>query len=209
MQPAAAQPAILRSDRAGNDSAAGNLPALARRRFPPLGVWIVAAVCAAGIVWVRQFADIPLFDAAVRNIITLILGFVALMTVLIWFAWRSAYSRRVRLAPVVLAAIAVVGTAATRRIDSYDGGMVPSSRWRWQPKPDQLLPPATPVAETSAVDLLATTPDDYPQFLGPNRNATIETVRLRATGAPGRQSCCGASRSAPVARPLRLSATTP
>ena len=63
------------------------------RYIPPAAVWIVAGVCTAGIVWVRAFCEIPLVDEAVRNIITLILSFVALMSGLIWFAWRSAYPR--------------------------------------------------------------------------------------------------------------------
>ena len=44
---------------------------------------------------------------------------------------------------------------------------------RWNAKPDRELarPPAGP---TNAIDLATPTPDDYPQFLGPNRNQSID-----------------------------------
>jgi outer membrane protein assembly factor BamB len=149
-----------------------------RRRFPPLAVWIIAGLCVAAIVAVRFVLDIPKLDAAVRNIVTLILGFVAAMSLLVWFSWRSAYPRGVRLAlPALLAALALTA-AATLKPDHVDSALVPRFRWRWQPKADQLLPPVRTTVEQPAVDLAAVAAGDFPQFLGPNRNLSVDGLEL-------------------------------
>ena len=79
---------------------------------------------------------------------------------------------------VAILALAVAAVGATRRIDSFSGGMVPQSRWRWEPKPDQQLARAVPGADAAGVDLQQVAAADYPQFLGPGRNATIDGIRL-------------------------------
>ena len=123
----------------------------------------------------------PFNDVATCNLITLGLGFIAVLTAWVWVTFRSGFrgwcacscssarSCRSSCSPLV----------GVLRLEEVNGDMVPRFAFRWTPRHDQARgarskrrPPR------QAVDLKTTTPDDFPQFLGPNRNA----------GLPGRNS---------------------
>jgi outer membrane protein assembly factor BamB len=73
----------------------------------------------------------------------------------------------------------MIAMAAIFRIDRVDGRLVPSLRFRWTPKPDQLL--EAPVIADAEADIdLGESEDKYafPQFLGPDRNLIINSVQL-------------------------------
>ena len=54
---------------------------------------------------------------------------------------------------------------------SFTGAGVPRLVWKSTPPPDTSLPPLTVSADPSnPVDLSKTTPQDWPQFLGPDRS---------------------------------------
>ena len=67
-----------------------------RPRMPPRRVWIALASLAAAVVMVRSGWLEPIVgsivDQAVRNIITLILCFSALMSFLLWFLRESGHA---------------------------------------------------------------------------------------------------------------------
>ena len=155
--------------------------AAASGRWPPRGVWIALVVYAALLAWFRR-PDRP--DSAVANIATLIVGFLAVMTVLTWFSLFSRYRAVWRLLPLGLVLAALVLLPIVYRIDYVTGDLFPAWSLRWRDQPDRrLAPPATVLAEQGnrgAVDLATTTADDFPQFLGPRRNQAVEHVRLRS-----------------------------
>ena len=63
------------------------------------------------------------------------------------------------------------------RIDHVSGEMVPRFALRWSPEPDRLL--AVPAAEAArGIDLKTTTEDDFPGFLGKNRDLRVDHVAL-------------------------------
>jgi len=120
-------------------------------------------------------------DEAVGNIITLIGSFLTLVTLLCWFSFRSAYPRRLRqLVPAGLL-LAVAVFFGFYKIDHVTGGLIPVFGLRWQPAPDRLL--QSPLEQHSSdkavcVDMLTTTPDDFPEFLGQGRSGAVEDLRL-------------------------------
>jgi outer membrane protein assembly factor BamB len=165
-----AQPETVAARASGGDPAATGR----RRRVPPWPICVAVALLVLAIVLLRGFADI---EPAGRNIATFVLGFVAALTLLVWFVWRSAYSRRLRLAvPAVIVAGAALAAVVLRA--EFDGSLAPILRWRWLPSADHLLPPARPAATEPPADLIATTDHDFPQFLGENRDAIVSGVEL-------------------------------
>ena len=103
-------------------------------------------------------------------------GVVALT--LVWFTFFSRLSRRIRLATVAFIGIALVGVGLTVRIQEVTGGLTPKFRFVWQSLPDQQLERISTATDDAGVDLMTTTPDDFHQFLGPNRNAIINSITL-------------------------------
>lgn len=134
------------------------------RAWPGLGLWIIWTLCAAGIVgghWL--FSG---FDRAIPNIITLIMAFIASVSFLVWFSVSSAAPHALRIAVPVAVVAVVVGLVGALRIEETSGTLVPTFRFRWQPRRDESLPPVA-AAAADGIDLVTTTPDDFPRFLGP------------------------------------------
>lgn len=149
-------------------------------------VRIVIGAALAAIVAVRLLMRLdeppwPLNDVAKGNLITLILGFIALLTAWIWLSFRSGYPRLMRLlvglsplVPIVLFA-PLIGVL---RLKEVNGDMLPTFVPRWAPQHDRQLAPVAPPAALKTIDLKSTTPDDFPQFLGPERNCWLPGPKL-------------------------------
>jgi hypothetical protein len=105
-----------------------------RRLWPPRRVLVTLASLAAAVVLVRsgllEMIVGPIVDQAVRNIITLILCFAGLMSLLIWFLRESDHGKPLK--QMVLGGLlgAVVVAAGTLRIERVSGDLVPERRRR-------------------------------------------------------------------------------
>jgi outer membrane protein assembly factor BamB len=116
----------------------------------------------------------PLHDSAIRSLIVLISCFSAGFVVWIWFCFRSGYPRRLRMGVAAGAAFATVlfaGAIAAlgwTHVIQFSGSLMP----RLATGEHDLAVLAT---ESSAghADLTATTPEDFPQFLGPERSGWV------------------------------------
>jgi outer membrane protein assembly factor BamB len=97
----------------------------------------------------------------------------------VWWLLLSPFRWRTRLIGAAVAVLALVGLANVIVIEGGTDGAVTAvrTRWRWDPPRDAQLAPLAPV-EKPAVTLTATSPDDYPGFLGADRRGTITNVRL-------------------------------
>ena len=156
--------------------------------WPPRRVWITLASLAAAAALVRAGWLEPIVghivDAAVRNIITLILCSAAIMTVLLWFLRESGYARNVKRALLVGMLGAVALGLAVLRIERVSGDLVPEFAFRWNPSRDRLLPqhqPAPPPlgsGDSVSPSHWTTTPGDFPQFLGPTGSCGIDAPVL-------------------------------
>jgi outer membrane protein assembly factor BamB len=139
-------------------------------------VWVVLALAAATLFTLSR-TDL-LADHAKANIGKLIAVFVAAVTLILWFALFTGYPRWVRMIPLV-GSLAFCGAfAALFRIEDVSGELVPRFTWRFSRSPDELLEPPQLPDRTPPIDLSTTTPDDFPQFLGPDRSASLDTVKL-------------------------------
>lgn len=151
-----------------------------KRRFtPPPWYWIVVALAAVSVVVVRS-TEI-LLDHAIGNVITLIAAFVVLISLLVWFSFLGDYSRRVRMIPLIGSLVVVAALAVVFRIERVSGELVPTFALRFSRKPDELLDKPRLDDRTSValtVDLRTTAPDDFPQFLGPHRDLSVDHVEL-------------------------------
>jgi len=107
------------------------------------------------------------FDRAVPNIFTLIMTFAAGVTLLTWFSASSAAPPMLRLALPIGVVAVVVGLVGALRIEETSGTLIPQFRFRWQPRHDESLAPMTVAVLPAGIDLVTTTPDDFPRFLGP------------------------------------------
>lgn len=148
-------------------------------RFPGRGARVLIALTLifALLVPLLGLLDDPPFpfdDPAVRNLIVLFSCFGAGLTFWVWFCFRSSYSQLMRLAVAAgttLAVVAIVGVTAAMGLKSvlqFSGSLTPQLAMR---EHDVALFKNKPSA--GRADLNVTTPDDFPQFLGPVRNAWI------------------------------------
>ncbi len=134
--------------------------------------WWPAALLLA--IYFGGLAVIWLRDAPNRQMQVLpTLGVTALLAVLLllWLLFFSGLPRKIRWIAAGAAVGMVVLFAAFFRVRGVSGDFVPILEWRWR------IGSAT--VETSAPPVLvADPPGEYPQFLGPGRNATITGVTL-------------------------------
>jgi outer membrane protein assembly factor BamB len=158
---------------------APTIAARRRSRTPPKRLWIVLLLLSVLLVIVR---GVDLFgDHAITNIVTWVLCFTAAVTLAVWFFFRSGHARFVRLA-VFAGCVLVSGTLyALFYLDHVDGDLSPVFVFRFSAKPDRLLtlPPNDAAGSAAAnVDLRTTTKHDFPGFLGPRRDESVECVKL-------------------------------
>lgn len=155
-----------------------------RPRFPGWVARLVIASCLLIVVGVRLLGRAddqpwPLDDPAMRNLLTLIFSFVAGVTLWSWFTFRSGYSLALRrlvfagaLAIAATIGIVLVSAGLTNTLQ-FSGSMVPRLA-----ETELQLPALAAAAAAAEVDLTATTPDDFPQFLGPERSCWIASRPL-------------------------------
>ena len=137
-------------------------------------LWL--AVAGLGVIAVRVMASE--FDFAIVNVVTLILGFLIFCTVMYWFTWRTPLPAAIRFAPLAACGGVILVLLALLQIDSTNGELIPTFRFRWVPARDATLKAAVAEVPPDIVDMKTVTADDFPQFLGPNRNVWIEGPEL-------------------------------
>lgn len=133
--------------------------------------WAFVVACVGGIIVFRVQADAK--DFAVANILTFLLIFVLTVGVLLRRFFRRDLSWVARWVPIGIAVLFVATAMTVLRVDRVSGRLIPQLALRWSPKPDQQLDAPTIEREDLPVDLVTTTSEDFPQFLGPQRNLIL------------------------------------
>ena len=152
-------------------------PTAPRSLWPPRRLIVSLCSLAAAAVMVRagllESVVGGVVDGAVRNIITVILGFSALMSAVLWFVRESGHRPALKrgLACGLLGLVAL--GLATLRVERVSGDLVPEFRWAWQKSRDTLL--ARPVAPSQFASAAPwqPAPHDFPRFLGPAGDASL------------------------------------
>ncbi len=149
----------------------------ARRRVPPWPLLLVVLALLAGVAWFQR-PERP--DRLMGNSFSMGLGGLAVIVLVVWYTFLSGFSRKTRFLSVVCGLGLVLALAAMFRVDYVSGFGVPVFAPRWSPMRVALVDvPSSPQDETSVgVDLSATGENDFPRFLGPDRQLTIENVEL-------------------------------
>ncbi len=180
-------------------SPAASTPPTFWQRFPNWITSVVVTVCLTLIALVRIFAEqietvVPFFDGAVVNLVTLLLSFLTCVTLYIWFCWFSEFNFMIRRIGFALPLAAIVMAVAALRYEGVDGYMVPTFVPQWQPRHKYSLVNVSPeqqpaISESGnseapalklTADLLTETADDFPQFLGPQRNNYLPGLQIAA-----------------------------
>lgn len=151
-------------------------PTDVRPLVPPARVFVTLASLAAAtlLVWLGLLEPLigSVVDAAVRNIITLILAFSAAMSLLGWFLFQSGHRASLKRG-VGLGLLGAVALACSLlRIEGVSGDLVPQLVFRWSPSRDRLLPKAAATG-AAAVGAWEAAAGDFPRFLGPAGSASL------------------------------------
>jgi len=152
-----------------------------RPLWPPRRVLVSLASLATATALVRagllESVVGSIVDQAVRNIITLILVFAAVMSLLVWFVRESGHAAWLK--QMVFGGLLglVVVAAGTLRIERVSGDLVPEFAWRWAPARDRRLearPLAAPAGAPQAAAAWEATADDFSRFLGPSGTCSLD-----------------------------------
>ncbi len=131
----------------------------------------IALVLFATFVWTWAFTAVQRQDKYVRTTLILLAGG---MVFLLWTVLSSGWRARTRWGVILGTVFAGCFCVLTLRIRGVDGDLLPIIRWRWsEPIPmAQINPP--PASAPVSVALT----NRFPQFLGPNRDATLPGPQL-------------------------------
>ncbi|HEX4149492.1 MAG TPA: PQQ-binding-like beta-propeller repeat protein, partial [Pirellulales bacterium] len=103
------------------------------------------------------------------------------LTFLLFMGWVWFYSG-FHLVVRIGSFLVVVVVCVLFRLEGYSGDLHPKFTWRFKSKKDvalaDKLSASSDRSESQPIDLAKTTKDDFPQFLGPHRDAKIAGVRL-------------------------------
>ena len=152
-------------------------PTAPRSLWPPRRLIVSLCSLAAAAAMVRAGLLEPVVggvvDGAVRNILTVILGFSALMSAVLWFVRESGHSPAWKrgLAFGLLGLVAL--GLATLRVERVSGNLVPEFRWVWQKSRDTLLARAVALPQVANAAPWQPAPHDFPRFLGPAGDASL------------------------------------
>jgi outer membrane protein assembly factor BamB len=141
---------------------------------------VILLAAAAGVLWVWRFYGRQHQD---KNLATAVVVLISLLLLLLWCVLFSRLRWRIRLAISGGVAALVLLVASLFRIQGVTGDLVPILRWRWDPSS------APPFTGQNVNGLGHSAPsakgftNDYPQFLGPNRDGTLEQPRLASDWA--------------------------
>ena len=146
-----------------------------RRAIPGPWIWLSIAVL-VGLAWYFYDHD---RDPSINRLLVAVVCLVSSLLLWCWFVFRSSHAGRLKQAvfwlPLLLLAL-IVGMV---RVERITGGLGMEFAWRWSSHPDQQLESlAGSQPPESAANIDTTTPLDFPQFLGPDRNSVVTTVRL-------------------------------
>lgn len=134
--------------------------------------------------WVESYLA-AYFTAAVSVIVVVVM--------MVWFGVSAPLPLRARIWGLVgfasvLGLMAIVLMATTRPDGVYTGVGVPRRVWKWSPRAGEAAALLPVLINGGPVNLTTTTPDDFPQFLGPARNNAVRGAGLsRDWSHPPRQ----------------------
>ncbi len=137
-----------------------------RARWWPLLIIGILVGIAIGVLWG--------VDAAERESKVFLTIFILIFSLVLGVLWLLLLSRlpwRARLLSLLVVVVCLGIFGILFRITGVSGDLTPIVEWRWGSKPVE----SVTIENTTGTLTLGT---DFPQFLGPDRNAVIKGIRL-------------------------------
>ena len=145
-----------------------------------VSVLLLAVVWCAVINFCYGFYKDPRWGIDARVTVTSLGLAVCLLATLGWFVLFSRFSSRLRIAVLTACLAAILIPVALFRVEQVTGDLRPTLRFRWTPRPDQQLERLDDAPKpASGIDLQTTTAYDFPQFLGPRRDQSVDVPGLQ------------------------------
>ena len=153
-------------------------PAVAadKRRFPSRKWWVLWLLCLIAALLSRH-PELP--NRANGNIILAAALAVLIITSVLCFYRCSAFPFVVRSAAAWLLVLLCVAAPIVVKVRSWQGGLIPTLAFRWSPDPDTTLQRIQISERETQPNLSTTTPHDFPQFLGPDRDSAVRGIYLK------------------------------
>ena len=136
-------------------------------RWWPAAVILLVGLGALAYIWLRRAPS-----AQARVVPSFPVLFFTAVALFVWLVLLSRLPGRLRWRIFVAVALVVGAAFLLLEIRGVDGNLVPLVGWRWGGPPDY---PAEIAARAAAGQPTAS---DYPQFYGPDRDATLRGPRL-------------------------------
>ena len=142
------------------------------RTRQPVRWWPAAVILAVGLgalayIWLR-----PAPSAQARVVPSFPVLFFTAVALFLWLVLVSRLPGRLRWRIFLAVALAVAAGFLLLEIQGVDGNLVPLVGWRWAGPPDYAAEVATGAGASQPGA------NDYPQFYGPDRDATLDGPRL-------------------------------
>ena len=148
--------------------------------LPPFTGWsrLVWVLLVASVGALILFQTVDVFgDRGFANAFTTLAAILAVIIWLLWFLLASGHAWWLRLAPIVCLVVFGFAFSKLYRYEEVSGNFVPRFVPRWEARHDLEIEPIEAPAAVG-VDLQTTTADDFPQFLGSERDLTVDHVDL-------------------------------
>ncbi len=139
------------------------------RWWPFIATWGIGLLAFAILLWMNSGK----VDGARQSLVMQTMGIAGLcfLCSLVWWVFFSRIPWKLRFAALGGFCVAGLVGASLFRYGGVSGDLVPIIVWRWT---DTAEAQST---ETPVVEVLIES--DFPQFLGPNRNASVPGIRLK------------------------------
>ena len=138
--------------------------------------WPAALIGITGLVTLTWIWSTEVNHEAIRTIRTALVVIVSLLLLALWWLVASGLSWKAKL--LGLAAVVLTGflLRSLMTYEGVDGNLVPILSWRWTSRP---LPEiAGSSSKLMHLATVASSETDFPQFLGPNRDARLPGPKL-------------------------------
>ena len=134
------------------------------RWWPAIAISVLMIIVLSAI-WIP---DRP--DRQTQIIPTILVCSIGFILFFLWFFAFSRASRKIRLRGLSILILLIILTVSLFQIRGFTGDLAPKIEWRW-----------SSVTSISVAGQSSDGPDiDYPQFLGPHRNAILEGIELES-----------------------------
>ena len=134
------------------------------RWWPAIAIGVLMIIVLSAI-WIPDRPDRQM--QVMPTILTCSIGSILLC---LWFFALSRASRKIRLRGLSILILLIILTVSLFQIRGFTGDLAPKIEWRW-----------SSVTSISVAGQSSDGPDiDYPQFLGPHRNAILEGIELES-----------------------------